>query len=55
MAGVPRPSIGKSWQAYYAARIRRHLAENLTAVPDVGRDEDFARVDDGGETPRVPR
>jgi len=34
---------------------RRHLAEMLTAVPDVGRDEDFARVDDARETPRVPR
>jgi antitoxin FitA len=34
---------------------RRHLAEVLAAVPDVGRDEDFARVDDAGETPRVPR
>jgi len=34
---------------------RRHLAEVLAAVPDVGRDEDFARVDDAGETPRAPR
>jgi plasmid stability protein len=34
---------------------RRHLAEVLAAVSDVGRDEDFERVDDAGETPRVPR
>ena len=34
---------------------RRHLAEVLAAVPDVGRDDDFARVDNAGETPRVPR
>ena len=33
---------------------KRHLAEVLAAVPNVGRDEDFARVDDAAEAQRVP-
>ena len=33
---------------------KRHLAEVLAAVPRVGLDEDFARVEDAGEAERVP-
>jgi antitoxin FitA len=33
---------------------KRHLAEVLAAVPNVGRDEDFARVEDAAEAQRVP-
>ena len=33
---------------------KRHLAEVLAAVPKVGRDEDFARVEDATEAQRVP-
>ncbi|HEY1329553.1 MAG TPA: DNA-binding protein [Casimicrobiaceae bacterium] len=34
---------------------KRQLAEILAAIPKVGRDEDFARVDDVGEAQqRVP-
>lgn len=33
---------------------RRHLADALAAVPNVGRDEDFARVEDAAEARRVP-
>ena len=33
---------------------KRHLAEVLAAIPDVGRDDDFARVEDVTEAHRVP-
>jgi plasmid stability protein len=33
---------------------KRHLAEVLAAVPHVGHDEDFARVEDAAEARRVP-
>jgi plasmid stability protein len=33
---------------------KRHLAEVLAAVPNAGRDEDFARVEDATEAQRVP-
>jgi len=33
---------------------RRRLAEVLAAVPNVGRDEDFARIEDAAEAQRVP-
>jgi len=33
---------------------KRHLAEVLAAVPSVGRDEDFARIEDAAEAQRVP-
>lgn len=34
---------------------KRHLADVLIAIPNVGRDEDFARVEDDAEAQRVPR
>jgi antitoxin FitA len=34
---------------------KRHLAEALVAIPGVGCDEDFARVEDRREAKRVPR
>ena len=34
---------------------KRHLSDVLAAIPDVGRDEDFARVEDVAEAQRVPR
>ncbi len=34
---------------------KRHLAEVLAAIPEAGRDEDFARVEDAAEAQRVPR
>jgi len=33
---------------------KRHLAEVLAAVPNVGSDEDFARAEDAVEAQRVP-
>lgn len=33
---------------------KRHLAEVLAAVPQVGHDEDFVRVEDTAEAQRVP-
>ena len=33
---------------------KRHLAEVLAAVPNAGRDEDFARIEDATEAQRVP-
>lgn len=33
---------------------KRNLADVLAAVPNVGRDEDFARVEDAFEARRVP-
>ncbi len=33
---------------------KRPLADVLRAIPDVGRDEDFARIEDAGEAERVP-
>ena len=33
---------------------KRQLALALAAIPNVGRDEDFARVEDAGEADRVP-
>lgn len=33
---------------------KRHLAAVLAAMPNVGRDEDFARVEDAAEARRVP-
>ncbi len=33
---------------------KRRLAEVLAAVPNVGRDEDFVRVEDAAEAQRVP-
>jgi antitoxin FitA len=32
---------------------KRRLAEVLAAIPNVGRDEDFARVEDAAEARRV--
>lgn len=32
---------------------RRSFAEVLASMPDVGRDEDFARVEDSQDAPRV--
>ncbi|MBB3005745.1 plasmid stability protein [Cupriavidus alkaliphilus] len=32
---------------------RRSFAEVLSAMPDVGQDADFARIQDTGEAPRV--
>ena len=34
---------------------KRHLAEVLAAVPNVGRDEDFARVENAREALRLAR
>ena len=34
---------------------KRPLADVLTTIPNVGRDEDFARVEDVAEARRVPR
>ena len=34
---------------------KRRLADVLSAVPSVGRDDDFARVEDAAEAQRVPR
>lgn len=34
---------------------KRHLAAVLATIPNVGRDEDFARVEDVAEAQRVPR
>ena len=33
---------------------KRHLAEALAAIPAIGRDGDFARVEDAAEAKRVP-
>lgn len=33
---------------------KRPLAQVLAAIPNVGRDEDFTRVEDAGEADRVP-
>ena len=33
---------------------KRPLAEVLSAIPNVGRDEDFARIEDAAEAERVP-
>ena len=33
---------------------KRRLAEVLAAIPDVGKDEDFERIEDAAETQRVP-
>jgi plasmid stability protein len=33
---------------------KRHLAEVLAAVPNVGRAEDLARIEDAAEAQRVP-
>src|SRR5207302_4473108 len=33
---------------------KRHLAEALRAIPGVGKDDDFIRVEDGAEARRVP-
>jgi len=32
---------------------KRQLAEALAAIPDVGNDEDFARIEDAAEAMRV--
>jgi len=32
---------------------KRSFAEVLASMPDVGRDQDFARMEDTGGTPRV--
>ena len=34
---------------------RRPLAETLAAIPEVGKDEDFARIEDATEKRRVSR
>jgi antitoxin FitA len=34
---------------------RRPLAETLAAIPEVGKDEDFARIEDATEERRVSR
>ena len=39
--------------AALAGPRRRSLAEVLAAMPDVGLDEDFARVESSAETPGV--
>ena len=33
---------------------KRRLAEALAAIPDVGKDADFARIEDAAEAQRVP-
>jgi plasmid stability protein len=33
---------------------KRKLAEALAAIPNVGKDEDFARIEDAAEAKRVP-
>jgi antitoxin FitA len=33
---------------------KRKLAEALAAIPNVGTDEDFARIEDAAEAKRVP-
>ena len=33
---------------------KRKLAEALAAIPNVGKDEDFARIEDAAEARRVP-
>jgi len=33
---------------------RRRLADALAAIPPVGTDEDFARIEDAAEAQRVP-
>ncbi len=33
---------------------KRHLADVLAAIPNVGGDQDFARVEDASEAHRVP-
>jgi plasmid stability protein len=33
---------------------RRRLADALAAIPAVGKDEDFARIEDAAEAQRVP-
>lgn len=33
---------------------KRHLADVLAAIPNVGRDDDFARVEDVAKAQRVP-
>jgi plasmid stability protein len=33
---------------------KRRLAEVLAAIPDVGKDEDFERIEDSAEAQRVP-
>ena len=33
---------------------KRRLAEVLAAIPDVGKDEDFERIEDAAEAQRVP-
>jgi plasmid stability protein len=33
---------------------KRHLAEALRAIPGVGKDDDFVRVEDSTEARRVP-
>lgn len=33
---------------------RRRLAEVLAAIPDVAKDEDFARIEDAAEARHVP-
>jgi len=33
---------------------KRHLADVLAAIPNVGNDADFARVEDASEAQRVP-
>ena len=34
---------------------KRQLAQVLAAIPNVGRDDDFARAEDVAEAQRVPR
>jgi plasmid stability protein len=34
---------------------KRKLADALAAIPDVGEDEDFVRIEDAAEAKRVPR
>jgi len=33
---------------------KRRLAEVLAAIPDVGKDKDFERIEDAAEAQRVP-
>ncbi len=56
-AGAHGRSAEAEHRAILAAALagppRRSLAEVLAAMPDVGRDEDFARVQAAGEAPGV--
>jgi len=56
-AGANGRSVEAEHRALLAAALarprKRSLAELLLAMPDVGRDEDFERVEDTGPAPDV--